>query len=86
MSLNTILFWIRLPNNQTYGSATYEDCRLVKVKAHKVRKIGTSAGLPLAIFRLAMLIVARYFQKSSFVVRCVERQQEKIKFERHASA
>ena len=28
--------------NHAYGFDTYEDCRSVKVKAHKVRMIGTS--------------------------------------------
>ena len=38
VSCNTILFWI----NHAYRSATDKNCRLVKIKEHKVRKISTS--------------------------------------------
>ena len=39
---NSIIFWIRVAINHTYGYASEEDCRLVRVKAHKVRKIAIS--------------------------------------------
>ena len=42
VSQNTISFWIRSVISHVYGSASDEDCRLVKVKAHKDRKIATS--------------------------------------------
>ena len=37
---NTILFWIRSVIALAYESATDEDCREGKAKAHKARKIG----------------------------------------------
>ena len=39
VSQNTISFWIRSVISHVYRSASDEDCRLVKVKAHKDRKM-----------------------------------------------
>ena len=42
VSQNSISFWIRLLISHAYLSATNENCKAVKVKAHEVQKIGTS--------------------------------------------
>ena len=39
---NIILFWTRSIISHAYGSAFNEDCRLVRVKAHEIRKIAAS--------------------------------------------
>ena len=36
-----ILFWIKLMISRIYQSVIDEDCRALKVTAHKVQKIGT---------------------------------------------
>ena len=42
LSQNTISFWIRSVISHAYQSATDENSRTVKVKAHEVQKVGTS--------------------------------------------
>ena len=42
VSHDTILFWIRLVICHAYESASYYECRLVRVMAHGVRKIAIS--------------------------------------------
>ena len=41
VSRNTISFWLRSIISMAHVSASYEDCRALRVRPHKVRKVAT---------------------------------------------
>ena len=42
VSRNTISFWLHLVISMAHASASEEDCRALRVRAHKVRKVAMS--------------------------------------------